>query len=62
MKKESTPIQIFSYRPTRLDYFAAAALRGLVSGRSEKNLSRYVRMALELAREMEKQIDSQENN
>ena len=57
-KQENNPRQIFSYSPTRLEYFAAFALQGLVTGRSEKDVKKSVRAAVELAHEMETAIDS----
>lgn len=61
-KKEDTPRQLLSYTPNRFEYFAGQAIQGLVSGRSEKDVPKCVRMAVELARELEKAIDSQESN
>ncbi len=42
-----------TYKPTRLEYFAGQALQGLVTGKAEKDLKHVVRLALDLAREME---------
>ena len=57
-KKEDTPRQVLSYSPNRLEYFAGQALQGLIVGRSEKDIRKYSRIAVELAVELEKEIDS----
>ncbi len=57
-RKEDTPRQLQSYSPNRFEYFAGKALQGLVIGRSEKDIKKSVRTAIELAREMENAIDS----
>lgn len=56
-KEEETPRQLSSYTPDRLEYFAGQALQGLVVGRSEKNLNKWAKMAVDLARELENEID-----
>ena len=40
------------YTPTRLEYFAAKALQGLITGRSEKDRRSAVRDALSMALDM----------
>jgi len=40
------------YNPTRLDYFAARALQGLVTGRSEKDRRVAAKDAVALAKEL----------
>ena len=57
-KQEEPPRQLTSYKPNRFEYFAGLALQGLITGRSEKDIKKSVRAALELAREMERAIDS----
>ena len=57
-KEEGAPRQVLSYSPNRLEYFAGQALQGLVVGRSEKDIRKVARIAVELARELEKEIDS----
>ena len=53
-----TPLPLAeSYYPTRREYMAGKALQGLVTGRSEKDLSSVVRKALALAQEMEAALD-----
>jgi len=61
-KKDNTPRTLQSFSPNRFEYFAGQALQGLVTGRSEKDTPKCARKALELAEEMERLIDSQENN
>ena len=61
-KKAEEPRNVLSYSPNRLEYFAGLALQGLVTGRAEKDIKKCVRTALELANEMERTLDSQENN
>jgi hypothetical protein len=57
-KENEVPRQVLSYSPNRLEYFAGLALQGLIVGRSEKDIRKAARTAVELARELEKQIDS----
>ena len=61
-KKEPEEEQELTYKPSRFEYFAASALQGLVTGRSEKDIRKSVQNALALAHEMENAIDSQEDN
>ena len=64
MRKEKEPeiTRRITYQPNRFEYFAAFALQGLVTGRSEKDIRKSVKAAIVLAKEMEDAIDSQENN
>ena len=48
------------YAPTRFEYFAGLALQGLVTGRAERDLKTAVRKSLDLAKEMETLLDSEE--
>jgi hypothetical protein len=47
-----------SYYPTRLEYFAGKAMQGLVIGRSEKDLKHIAARSVQLAKELEQEIDS----
>lgn len=47
----------YAYSPTRFEYFAAAAMQGLVSGRSIKDAPKVVSLACQIARDMEDQCD-----
>jgi hypothetical protein len=47
-----------AYKPSRFEYFAASILQGLVTGRSERDLRNSVKTALNLAAEVEKELDS----
>ena len=49
---EYVPIEMDIYSPTRLDYFAARALQGLVTGRSEKDRRVSAKQAVALAKEL----------
>ncbi len=49
---EFVPIEMDLYSPTRLDYFAARALQGLVAGRSEKDRRQSAKQAVALAKEL----------
>ena len=49
---EYVPIEMDIYSPTRLDYFAARALQGLVTGRSEKDRRVCAKQAVSLAKEL----------
>lgn len=55
---EFIPIEMDVYAPTRLDYFAARALQGLVTGRSEKDRRQAAKHAVALAQELVELIDS----
>jgi len=57
-KDEDTPRQLLSYAPNRFEYFAGLALQGLVLGRSEKDIKKWSRIVVDLAREMEDAVDS----
>ncbi len=50
--KEFVPLDMDIYSPTRLDYFAARALQGLVTGRSEKDRRVCAKQAVSLAKEL----------
>ncbi len=50
--KEFIPLEMNIYSPTRLDYFAARALQGLVTGRSEKDRRVCAKQAVDLAKEL----------
>jgi hypothetical protein len=55
MREAVTAAPIYNeagYCPTRLEYFAARALQGLVTGRSEKDRRSSVRDAIKLATEL----------
>ncbi len=45
------------YYPTRLDYFAARALQGLVTGRAEKDRRVAAKQAVALAKELVELLD-----
>ena len=64
MRKEKEPeiTRRITYQPNRFEYFAALALQGLITGRSEKDIRKCVANALALAKEMEMAIDSQKDN
>jgi len=49
------------YYPTRLDYIAARALPGVVTGRSEKDRRRAPKQAVELAKELIEELDKTED-
>ena len=49
---EFVPLDMDMYNPTRLDYFAARALQGLVTGRSEKDRRKAATQAVALAKEI----------
>lgn len=49
---EYVPVVMDIYSPTRLDYFAARALQGLVTGRSEKDRRVAAKNAVSLAKEL----------
>ena len=51
------PLDMNVYSPTRLDYFAARALQGLVAGRSEKDVRKAAKRAVALAEELVELID-----
>ena len=57
-EKDEVPRQMLSYTPNRFEYFAGQALQGLVVGRSEQNIKKWAKLAVELAREMENEVDS----
>jgi hypothetical protein len=61
-KDDGVLSKLITYSPNRFEYFAAFALQGLVTGRSEKDIRKSVKAALILAEEMEDAIDSQKNN
>ena len=46
------------YYPTRMDYFAARALQGLLVGRSEKDRRACAKQAVILAQEIIERVDS----
>ena len=54
---EFVPVDMDSYVPTRIDYFSASILQGLVSGRSIKNIHGYVRESVTLANALAEEID-----
>lgn len=54
---EFVPIDMDTYYPTRIDYFAARALQGLIAGRSLKNMDGYVKEAARLAHSLAEEID-----
>ncbi len=54
---EFIPLEMDVYSPTRLDYFAARALQGLVIGRSEKYCRVAPRDAVTLAKELVELLD-----
>jgi hypothetical protein len=56
--QESPPIFSGSWKPNRFEYFTASILQGLVTGRSERDLRNSVKTALNLATEVEKELDS----
>ena len=53
---EFVPVDMDSYVPTRIDYFAPRILQGLVSGRSIKNMDGYVRESVRLAHALVEEI------
>ena len=54
---EFMPVEMDLYTPTRLDYFAARALQGLVTGRSEKDRRVCAKQAVALAKELVEVLD-----
>ena len=46
------PVDMDAYSPTRMDYFAARALQGLLVGRSEKDRRVCAKQAVILAQEL----------
>lgn len=55
------PVEMDIYSPTRLDYFAARILQGLVAGRSEKDIRKTPKWAVFLAKELVETLDSEKN-
>jgi len=51
------PLDMNVYSPTRLDYFAARALQGLIAGRSEKDIRKTPKQAVALAKELVELLD-----
>ena len=49
------------YYPNRFEYFVGRALQGLVAGRPEKDLRTVVRRSIDLAIEVENELDSAED-
>ncbi len=54
---EFIPVEMDVYSPTRLDYFAARALQGLVTGRSLKDRRVCAKEAVTLANELVELLD-----
>jgi len=54
---EFVPVEMDVYSPTRLDYFAARALQGLVTGRSERDRRASTKQAVALAKELVELLD-----
>ena len=54
---EFIPIEMDVYAPTRLDYFAARALQGLVTGRSEKDRRQAAKQAVAMAQDLVELLD-----
>ena len=54
---EYVPVEMDVYSPTRLDYIATSALRGLVTGRSEKDIRKAPVRAVELAHLLIEELD-----
>ena len=52
----------YAYAPTRFEYIAIAALQGLVAGRSIKDAPKAIQQAVEIAGQMEKALDSTEED
>lgn len=50
--------ELRSYYPTRLEYFAGKALTGLLVGKSLKDHRQAVKLAVEMAVDLEIEIDS----
>ena len=50
------------YYPNRFEYFCGRALQGLITGRSEKDIRKAVRRAIELGVEMEQALDTEKDN
>ena len=55
------PVEMDIYSPTRLDYFSARILQGLVAGRSEKDIRKTPKWAVFLAKELVETLDSEKN-
>jgi len=49
------------YYPNRFEYFCGRALQGLITGRSEKDIRKVVRKAIELGIEMEQALDTEKD-
>ena len=56
--QESPSMFPSAYKPTRFEYLACAALQGLIMGRAERDLKNVAKRAINLAKEMEKELDS----
>lgn len=57
-KHEEEEPAFLSYRPDRHEYFVARILQGLVTGRAERDLKGKVQLAVIMADELEKELDS----
>jgi hypothetical protein len=49
------------YYPNRFEYFCGRALQGLITGRSDKDIRKCVRKAIELGIEMERALDTEKD-
>ena len=56
--RKNSEVQSVVYPITRFEYFVGIALQGLITGKSEKDLRRVPDRAIELAKELEKSLDS----
>jgi len=55
--KAFVPLDMDIYSPSRLDYFAARAFQGLITGRSEKERRLAPKQAVSLAKELVELLD-----
>lgn len=52
------PVVLESYYPTRLEYLAGKIVVGLLTGKSEKSFDTAVIRSVQLAKQLEEQLDS----